>query len=83
MRAANGLDKEKTPAAFATGASHPNVLRLKSVGADVDGAEHDAVRGEHPAGLVAAIVAATDVADAEAEAMTPVAVVMGMEGAAR
>jgi len=66
--------QQKAPAALATGASVPNVLRMKSVGADVDGAEHDAVRGEHPAGLVAAVIAATDVADAKAEAMTPVVV---------
>jgi tryptophan synthase beta chain len=53
----------------------PNVLRMKSVGADVDGAEHDAVRGEHAAGLVAAVIAATE-ADAEAEAVAPVVVMM-------
>jgi len=49
---------------------------MKSVGADVDGAEHDAVRGEHPAGLVAAVIAAADVADVEAEAMAPMPVVV-------
>src|SRR4029079_19148309 len=59
---------------WATGASVLNELRLRSVGADVDGAEHDAVRGEHPAGRVEAAIAATDVADAKAEAMTPVVV---------
>ena len=48
--------------------------------ADVDGAESHAVRGEHPAGHVAAVISAVAVADANAEAMAPVVVVMRMEG---
>src|SRR6476660_1933964 len=48
---------------------------FRSVGADIDGAEHDTVRGEHAAGLVAAVIAATE-ADAEAEAVAPVVVMM-------
>src|SRR5258708_2983553 len=69
----NSVSTTKTPAALAAGASDlTNCVGL--VGADVDGAEGHAVRGEHAAGLVAAVVAATDVADAKAEAMAPVVV---------
>src|SRR3954470_9959027 len=69
--------KQKTPAALGDRAPESNESSFRSV-ADVDGAEGDAVRGEHPAGHVAAVISA--VADANAEAMAPVVVMMRMEG---
>ena len=67
----------KTPAARATGASERNVCG-RSV-ADVHRPPAKAERRQHAAGLIAAVIAAaTDEAEAEAGAMTPVMVVMVM-----
>src|SRR5437879_3942210 len=82
LRCSNG--KQKTPVATSGRGFRARRTAFGLVSADVDGAERDAVRREHAAGHVAAVIAATAESDAEAKAaMAPVVMRMPDEPARR